>query len=98
MADFILISLFLIIAGYWCLLGIRNTLITVILALELIFMGIALFFIILSFYLDDMNCQIFALTILVTAAAESTIALSIFVAYQRLKLPMFVTFFNKLAG
>ena len=86
----------LIVFGFWGLVGLRNTVISIILSLELLFMGLSLIFILLSFYLDDISYQIFALTILITAAAESTIILSIFVAYQRLQKPLLVSFFNLL--
>jgi len=51
-----------------------------------------------SSFIDDLNGQVFALYILVVAAAESAIGLSILVAYYRVKGSISVKFINLLKG
>ena len=52
----------------------------------------------ISSFIDDLNGQIFAFYILVVAAAESAIGLSILVAYYRVKGSISVKFINLLKG
>ena len=51
-----------------------------------------------SFYLDDVLGQIFAIFILVVAAAESSIGLAILITFYRLKGTISVNSINKLKG
>jgi NADH-quinone oxidoreductase subunit K len=48
-------------------------------------LGINLNYLFISFYIDDIMGQIFALLILTVAAAESAIGLAIIVVYYRLR-------------
>ena len=52
----------------------------------------------ISSFIDDVTGQIFALYILVVAAAESAIGLSILIAYYRVKGSISVKFINLLRG
>lgn len=52
----------------------------------------------MSSFIDDVTGQIFALYILVVAAAESAIGLSILIAYYRVKGSISVKFINLLRG
>jgi NADH:ubiquinone oxidoreductase subunit K len=52
----------------------------------------------ISSFIDDLNGQLFAFYILVVAAAESAIGLSILVAYYRVKGSISVKFINLLKG
>jgi len=61
-------------------------------------LAINFFFILFSTLLDNLIGQIFALYILVVAAAESAIGLSILVAYYRVRGTISVKFINLLRG
>lgn len=56
----------------------RNNLLLILIAIELIFLGVNLNFILISIYLDDIIGQIFVFFILTIVAGESAIALSLF--------------------
>jgi len=64
------------------ILNKRNLLI-ILMAIELMLLGLNLNFIFFSVYLDDILGQIFALYVLTVAAAESAIGLAIFTVYFR---------------
>jgi len=64
------------------LLNKRNLLI-ILMAVELMLLGLNLNFIFFSVYLDDILGQIFALYVLTVAAAESAIGLAILTLYYR---------------
>lgn len=61
----------------------KRNLLIILMALELMLLGLNLNFIFFSVYLDDILGQIFALYILTVAAAESAIGLAIFTVYYR---------------
>lgn len=56
----------------------KNNLLLILIAIELIFLGVNLNFILISIYLDDIIGQIFVFFILTIVAGESAIALSLF--------------------
>jgi len=72
--------------GLLGLLVYRQNLLVLLMAIELLLLAINLFFVLSSLWLDDITGQIFALTVLTVAAAESAIGLAII-----------VTIFNMLA-
>jgi len=61
----------------------KRNLLTILMAIELMLLGLNLNFIFFSVYLDDIFGQIFALYVLTVAAAESAIGLAIFTLYYR---------------
>ena len=63
----------------------RNSIILILISIELMLLSVNLNFIIFSVYLDDLVGQIIALFILTVAASESAIGLAILVVYYRLK-------------
>ena len=67
-------------------------------SIELMLLAINFLFIIYSCILDNLMGQIFALYVLVVAAAESAIGLSILVAYYRVRGTISVKFINLLRG
>ena len=67
-------------------------------SIELMLLSINFLLITLSSCLDNINGQIFALYILVVAAAESAIGLSILVAYYRVRGTITVKYINLLKG
>ena len=67
-------------------------------SIELMLLSINFMLITLSTFIDNINGQIFALYILVVAAAESAIGLSILVAYYRVRGTIAVKYINLLKG
>jgi len=61
----------------------RKNVLLIIVCVELILLSINFAFLLISFYLDDIFGQIFAIFILTVAAAETSIGLAIFVVYYR---------------
>jgi NADH-quinone oxidoreductase subunit K len=66
--------------------------------LELIFLAINLNFVIFSLNLDDILGQYYVLSVLVVAAAESAIGLSILVIYYRIRGGISLDLINLLKG
>ena len=67
-------------------------------SIELMLLALNLCFVVSSVLLDDIQGQIFSLYILVVAAAESAIGLSILVAYYRVRGTISVQYLNLLRG
>lgn len=76
----------------------RKNIIVMLMSIELMLLAINFLLILSSLLLDNMHGQIFALYILVVAAAESAIGLSILVAFYRVKGTISVQFINLLRG
>ena len=69
------------------LLGVilnRQSIIIILMCIELILLSLNLNFILFSVYLDDLYGQIFSFFILTVAASESSIGLAIIILYYRL--------------
>jgi NADH-quinone oxidoreductase subunit K len=79
------------------LLNKRNLLI-ILMAVELMLLGLNLNFIFFSIYLDDILGQIFALYVLTVAAAESAIGLAILTLYYRDKQTILLEGFIRTKG
>jgi NADH-quinone oxidoreductase subunit K len=67
-------------------------------SIELMLLSINFLLITVSTLLDNIHGQVFALYILVVAAAESAIGLSILIAYYRVRGTISVKFTNLLKG
>lgn len=80
---FVPILIFLI-AIFGILLNRKNVLL-IIVCVELALLAINFTFLISSYYIDDIFGQVFAIFILVIAAAESSIGLAILITYYRVK-------------
>lgn len=79
----------------------KNNLLLILIAMELIFLGININFILISIYLDDIIGQIFVFFILTIVAGESAIALSLFTIIYKFRKSISIInmqeyFFNKL--
>jgi len=84
--DFLTIVLLPILMFFIALFGLfinRKNILLIIICIELALLTINYFFLISSFYLDDVLGQIFAIFIITVAAAESSIGLAILVVYYR---------------
>jgi len=78
-----LISLSIFGLALWALLIFRTNIIIVIFSLELLLLANILGFSISAAYLDDIIGEIFGVYILVIAAVETALALSIILSYYR---------------
>jgi len=81
--SFLGFSFYLI--GFWGILNNRRNILLILLAIELILLGVNLILLSASLQLDDLVGQILALMILLVAGAESSIGLSIMLAYYRMR-------------
>lgn len=90
------ISLF--IFGIFGIIVNRKNIILMLMSIELMLLSINFILILASVYLDDIFGLIFGFYILVVAAAESAIGLSILVAYYRVRGTISVKFINLLHG
>jgi len=91
-------SLALFIASIWGIIVIRKNLISILIAIELLFLSASLNFIFFSVMLDDILGQVFALLILSVAGAESAIGLAIVVIFYRLKADISIDMISSLKG
>lgn len=76
----------------------RKNIIVMFMSIELMLLGVNFMLIVASIILDDLVGQLLAFYILVVAAAESAIGLSILVAYYRVRGSISVRFMNLLRG
>ena len=94
----ICVTIFIFFIG---LIGIfinRRNILLIIMCIELNLLAINFSFLVTSFYLDDVLGQIYTIFILVVAAAETSIGLSILVVYYRIRGTISIEFLNKLRG
>lgn len=92
------IGFLLFIIGVLGIVINRKNIIVMLMSIELILLAINFLLIVSSSILGDLQGQIFALYILVVAAAESAIGLSVLVAFYRIKGTISVKFINLLRG
>lgn len=92
------LALSLFIFGIFGIIINRKNLLLMLMSLELMLLSINFLFILSSSFLDDVWGWIFGFYILVVAAAESAIGLSILVAYYRVSGTISVKFINLLHG
>lgn len=76
----------------------RKNLIVLLMCIELALLSINFIFIVSASFLDNLLGELFAFYILVVAAAESAIGLSILVSFYRIKGTISVKFINLLRG
>lgn len=100
MNNYILIyySLILILIGLWGIVVVRNNLINLLLAVELMLFGISFLFIFFSLFFDDLVGQLMSFFILTIAASESAIGLALLIFYYRLRGLLDIDFINTLKG
>jgi len=76
----------------------RKSLLSLLFSIELMLLAINLLLIFYSISFDDIMGQLFAFFILVVAAAESAVGLSILVAFFRVKGSIAIQYINLLRG
>lgn len=84
----------LFFTGIFGVLYNRNSILIVLMGLEIALLGLNLNFILFSICLNDLHGQIFALFILTVAAAEATIGLAIIIAYFKTYGNIFISEFS----
>lgn len=83
------------------LLGIfinRKNMITILMSIELMLLGVNINFVGFSYYLNDLSGQIFAMFILVVAAAEAAVGLAILTVFFKNKGTISVDKINQMKG
>lgn len=93
-----MLALILFVLGIFGIVVNRKNIIILLMSIELMLLAINFFLITVSSVFDNLQGQLFALYILVVAAAESAIGLSILVAYYRVRGTIAVKFINLLKG
>jgi len=81
-------SLFVI--GFLGVLNNRKNVLIILIAIELMLLGINMNLTIFSIYLDDIIGQLFALFVLTVAAAESAVGLALLVSYYRVRGTIYI--------
>jgi len=92
------LAILLFLIGILGIVVNRKNIIIMLMSIELMLLAINFLLILYSCFLDNLIGQIFALYVLVVAAAESAIGLSILVAYYRVRGTISVKFLNLLRG
>lgn len=95
---YFILALVLFLIGILGIVVNRKNLIILLMSIELMLLSLNFCFIVSSVTLDDIMGQIFSLYVLVVAAAESAIGLSILVAYYRVRGTISVQYLNLLLG
>jgi NADH-quinone oxidoreductase subunit K len=96
--QYIIVGFILFILGTLGIVLNRKNIIVMLMSIELMLLSINFLLITGSVNIDNIIGQVFALYILVVAAAESAIGLSILVAYYRVKGTIAVKYINLLRG
>ena len=96
--EYLSLGLILFLLGSIGIIVNRKNIIIMLMCIELMLLSVNFLLVIVSVLSDNLHGQIFALYILVVAAAESAIGLSILVAYYRVKGTIAVKFVNLLRG
>jgi len=96
--DYLTIAFILFLLGVLGIIVNRKNIIILLLSVELMLLSINFLLLTVSSFIDDITGQVFALYILVVAAAESAIGLSILIAYYSVKGSISVRFINLLKG
>ena len=96
--HYLTLALVLFLIGILGIVVNRKNLIILLMSIELMLLSLNFCFIISTVLLDDIMGQVFALYVLVVAAAESAIGLSILVAYYRVRGTISVQYLHLLRG
>jgi NADH-quinone oxidoreductase subunit K len=95
---FLIVPSIIFLSGLLGLILNKRHLLILLMSIELMLLGVNLYFILFSVLLDDIIGQMFALYILTVAAAESAIGLAIFSIYFKDKQLSFVELLIRARG
>ena len=96
--KYITLGFILFLLGVLGIIVNRKNIIILLMSIELMLLSINFLLLTVSSLIDNLDGQIFALYILVVAAAESAIGLSILIAFYRVRGTISVKFINLLKG
>ena len=96
--NYITVGFILFLLGILGIIVNRKNIIILLMSIELMLLSINFLLLTVSSLIDNLDGQIFALYILVVAAAESAIGLSILMAFYRVRGTISVKFINLLKG
>jgi len=85
MLSIILTNFALLFIAWFGIFLPRQHILIILIALEIILLGININFICFSLFYDDLIGQLYGISLLTIAAAESSIGLSLLVVYYRLR-------------
>jgi NADH-quinone oxidoreductase subunit K len=88
----------LFLFGVWGIFLNRKNIILLLMAIELMLLGVNYNFVVSSILIDDLVGQIFALLVLTVAAAESAIGLALLMVYYRVRGSISIDFIRLLKG
>jgi NADH-quinone oxidoreductase subunit K len=91
-------SLYLLCLGLFGLYHRRHNLISMLMAIELMILGVSISFVGFSHMHNDLEGQIFTIFVLTAAAAEAAIGLAIMLVYYKQHGSIFVDDMNNLRG
>lgn len=91
-------ALYLFCLGLFGLYHRRHNLISMLMAIEIMLLGVSISFVGFSNMHNDLEGQIFTIFILTTAAAEAAIGLAIILLYYKDRGSIFVSSMNQLKG
>jgi NADH-quinone oxidoreductase subunit K len=96
--NYITLGFILFLLGVLGIIVNRKNIIILLMSIELMLLSINFLLLTVSSLIDNLDGQVFALYILVVAAAESAIGLSILIAFYRVRGTISVKFINLLKG
>jgi len=96
--DYLILSSIIFSIGFLGIFINRKNIISILMSIELMLLAANINFVGFSNYLDDLYGQIFALFVLVVAAAEAAIGLAILIIFFNKSGTISVDFINKLKG
>jgi len=96
--EFFLISNFVIFSSFFGVIWMQKNLVVIFMCIELIIVALAFNFILISFFYAGAFGLIFGYILLITAGAESALALSILTSYFFIEQHINVEFVSRLKG
>jgi NADH dehydrogenase subunit K (EC 1.6.5.3) len=98
LVHYLVVSAALFTIGVFGIFVNRKNVITILMAIELMLLSVNINLIAFSVYLGDIQGQIFAMFVLMVAAAEAAIGLAILVVYFRNRRSIAVEDINQMRG
>lgn len=98
LAHYVVVSAILFVLGVLGIFINRKNIIVILMAIELILLGVNINLVAFSAYLGDLVGQIFAMFVLTVAAGEAAIGLAILVIYFRARGTIAVDDVNRMKG
>ena len=96
LVKYILVSVIIFLISFFGLIYNKKSILIILISIELILLSVNILFIVFSIYLDDIIGQIFTLFILIIAAAETSIGLSLLLVSYRVRGNILIDNFNLL--